>query len=70
MISGKIFTPDNVGEFANRFNVPRYVVCVPSGPQIIPGKLKFLCAAVLNVEIKKKVKSCMKKAIIGFHGIP
>ena len=36
-----MFTSDYVGEFANRFNVPRYVVCVPSGPQIIPGKLKF-----------------------------
>ena len=69
-MSGKIFTPNDVGEFANRFNVPRYVVCVPSGPQIIPGKLKFLCAAVLYVETKKRVKSCMKKAIIGFHRIP
>jgi len=26
-----------LGEFATRFNVPRYVLCVPSFPQIVPG---------------------------------
>ena len=40
-----------LGDFIlNTFNVPRYVLCVPSSPQIIPGK----CPCETKIKSRKE----------------